>query len=131
MVIPLIVDPTDKIYLDLPGGFPAKSSKGNQYISVLYHYDYNVILTEPMKNRKDTEIFRSYAKLSDYLIDIGMRPKFQILDNEASQAFQKEICTRNCDLQLVPPNMHIRNAAERAIITFNNHFVARICSAHA
>ena len=83
------------------------------------------------KNRTYSEIVRAYAKLSDHLVSRGIRTKFQILDNEASQAFQKEICTRNCDLQLVPPNMHIRNAAERAIITFNNHFVARICSAHA
>ena len=130
MVIPLIVDPTDKIYLDLPGGFPAKSSKGNQYISVLYHYDYNVILTEPMKNRKDTEIFRSYAKLRDNLIDRGMRPKFQILDNEASQALQREIRTRHCDFQLVPPHMHIQNSAETAIRTFKNHIVALLSSAH-
>ena len=44
VVIPLIFDPTDKIYSDLPGRFPTKSSKGNQYIFVLYHCYYNVIL---------------------------------------------------------------------------------------
>ena len=37
---------------------------------------------EPMKNRIDAEIFRVYAKMSNYLIDRGMQPKFQILDNE-------------------------------------------------
>ena len=51
MVIPLIVDPIDKIYSDPPVQFPTKSSKGNQYIFVLYHYDSNEILTEPMKDR--------------------------------------------------------------------------------
>ena len=89
MFIPLIVDPTEKIYSDLPGKFPTKYSKINQYIFVLYHYDYNAILTEPMKNRTGSEIFREYAELSNYLISRGMWPKFQILDNEASQAFQK------------------------------------------
>ena len=52
MVIPLIVDPTDKIYSDLPGQFPTKYPKGNQYIFVLYHYDSNEILTEPMKTEQ-------------------------------------------------------------------------------
>ena len=85
MVIPLIVDLTDKIYSYLPGQFTTKSPKGNQYILVLYHYDSNKILTEPMKNRTKAEIVRSYEKLSNYLIDRGIQPKFQILDNESSQ----------------------------------------------
>ena len=85
VVIPLIVDPTYKIYSDLPGQFTTKSPKGNQYILVLYHYDSNKILTEPMKNRTKAEIVRSYEKLSNYLIDRGIQPKFQILDNESSQ----------------------------------------------
>ena len=84
MVIPLIFDPTEKIYSNLPGQFPTKFLKGNQYILVLYHYDSNKILTEPMKNITDAEIVRAYAKLRNYLINKGMRPKFQILDNKAS-----------------------------------------------
>ena len=83
-----------------------------------------------MKNRTDAEIFRAYAKLSDYLIDRGMQPKLQILDNEASQALQREIRTRHYNFQLVPPHMHRRNSAERAIRTFKNHFVSGLCSAH-
>ena len=130
MVIPLIVDSADKIYSDLPGRFATKSSEGNQYIFVLYHYDYNLILTEPMKKITDTEIVRAYAKLINYLIDKGMRPKFQILDNEASQALQKENFTRYFNFQLVPPHMHRRNAVERAIRTFKNHFVSGLFSAH-
>ena len=83
-----------------------------------------------MKKRTYTEIVRAYAKLSDYLIDIGMQPIFQILDNEASQALQREIRTRNYDFQLVPPHMHRRNTVERAIRTFKNHFVSGLCSSH-
>ena len=87
--MPLIVNPTEKIYSDLPGRFPTKSSKGYQYIFLLYHYDYDAILTEPTKNRTDAEIVRAYAKPRNYLIDRGMRPKFQILENEASQSLQR------------------------------------------
>jgi hypothetical protein len=32
------------------------------------------------------------------------------------------------DFQLVPPGMHCRNAAERGIRTFQNHFFAGLCS---
>ena len=31
------------------------------------------------------------------------------------------------DFQLVPPRVHRRNAAERAIRTFKNHFIAMLC----
>jgi hypothetical protein len=34
----------------------------------------------------------------------------------------------NIDYQLVPPGVHRRNAAERAICTFKNHLIAGLCS---
>jgi hypothetical protein len=40
-----------QIYTDQTGLFPMISSKGNKYIMVLYEYDGNAILTEPIKNR--------------------------------------------------------------------------------
>jgi hypothetical protein len=51
------------------------------------------------------------------------KPSMHILDNKASDAFKKEIRT-NCNLQLVPPDTHHRNLAERAIQTFKSHFIA-------
>jgi hypothetical protein len=48
-----------------------------------------------------------------------------ILDNEASVAFKGAIKTNcNLQLQLVPPDTHRRNLAERAIQTFKSHFIA-------
>jgi hypothetical protein len=42
---------------------------------------------------------------------------------------QKEYMTNEgVDFQLVPPHIHYRNAAERAIHTFKNHFIAGLCS---
>ena len=53
-----------------------------------------------------------------------------ILDNETSNnllnAFEKE----NINYQLVPPHIHRRNAAERAIDTWKNHFIAGLSSIH-
>jgi hypothetical protein len=45
------------------------------------------------------------------------------MDNEASATHKKEI-RKNCTIQLVPPNSHRQNLAERAIQTFKNHFKA-------
>jgi hypothetical protein len=50
-----IFEPTGQIYTDLPGGFPIKSNRGSQYIFVLYDFDINAILVEPMKNCTDRE----------------------------------------------------------------------------
>ena len=52
------------------------------------------------------------------------------MDNEASPAFQRELKAKNIDFQLAPPGMHLRNAAERAISTFKDHFIAGLCSTY-
>jgi hypothetical protein len=48
-----------------------------------------------------------------------------MLDNESSEKFKNEI-KKNCKIQLVPPDTHQRNLAEKAIQTFKNHFKAII-----
>eukprot|EP00957_Ditylum_brightwellii_P118907 9068931-Ditylum_brightwellii.AAC.1 len=45
-----------KIYIDQTGKFPVVSSKSNRYIMVIYVYDANCILVEPMKNRTERSI---------------------------------------------------------------------------
>ena len=54
----------------------------------------------------------------------GMSVNLQILDNEASSKF-KHLITEDLGIkyQLVPPDIHRRNAAEREIRTFNAHFL--------
>ena len=47
-----------------------------------------------------------------------------ILNNEASMAFGQAITSNGCTFQLVPPNVHRRNAAERALCTFKDHFLS-------
>ena len=51
------------------------------------------------------------------------KPKLHILDNEASKAFKSAI-KENCELQLVPPDTHRRNLAERAIQTVKSQFIS-------
>jgi hypothetical protein len=119
---------TGKIYTDQTGRFPVTSSQGNKYILVLYEYDTNAILTEVLHNRTAPEILQAYKKLVKYLHNRGFRPKIHWLDNEASEELKQFNNSKQIEFQLVPPHMHRRNAAERAIQTWKNHFVAGLCS---
>ena len=58
------------------------------------------------------------------LADRGHHVEFQIFDNEVSAEFKKTILKYwGASYQLVPPNVHGRNVAERAIRTFRAHFL--------
>ena len=116
-----------KIYTDQTGHFPKQSLKGNQYIMVLCEVDSNAILVEPMKNRSADEMIRAFQHLIDRLKGCGARPKHLILDNEISAAFKSVVGTNEMTYQLVPPNDHRRNIAERAIQTFKAHFISILC----
>jgi hypothetical protein len=76
-----------KVYGDLKGRFPIQSSSGHQYILTLYDYDSNTISTEPMKKRTDKEMIRAYTSLHKQLINAGLKPELQLMDNECSKAF--------------------------------------------
>ncbi len=116
----------ETLHSDQTGRFPATSSRGNQYIMVLVEVDGNYIDAEPMKNRSEGAIIKAYLSLWTRLTANGMvKPTTHILDNEASEAYKAEI-RKNCTIQLVPPDNHRRNLAERAIQTFKNHFKAVI-----
>ena len=47
-------------FLDLTGRFPYRSSRGNQYLLLMYDYDSNAILVEPLKNRKSETILNAW-----------------------------------------------------------------------
>ena len=120
--------PTGKIYTDQTGRFPQQSSQGNNYLMVLYDYDSNAILVEPIKNRTQNELLRAYKQLHQMLTKRGFQPRLQLLDNEAPKELKTFLDTQHIQYQLVPPHVHRRNAAERAIRTFKEQFVAGLCS---
>ena len=120
-----VFDTTKKaMYTDQPGRFPITSAGGHKYTMVAVELDGNYIDAEPMKNKTEGSIIKAYLALWARLTASGtVRPKTHLLDNEASAAFKAEI-KKNCTLQLVPPDNHRRNLAERAIQTFKSHFKA-------
>ena len=63
-----------------------------------------------------------------FLLVKGNQPHLYILDNEASNELKNGLLKYNIDYQLVPPHLHRRNAAERAIRSFKNHFLAGLAT---
>ena len=92
-----------------------------QYIFVCYVYEANAILVKPMKNRSDESFVEAYKEMYEDLKARGFKPTLNVTDNECSKAVQKYITSQNVNYQLVEPNNHRANAAERAIQTFKNH----------
>jgi hypothetical protein len=117
-----------QIFTDQLGRFLVASLAGNSYMLVLYYYDSNYIHAEPMPSRTTKSIVDAYTKAHSMLIQAGLKPKLQRLDNEASATLQQFMTEQDIDFQLAPPHLHRRNAAERAIRTFKNHFIAGLCS---
>ena len=119
---------TAKAYSDQTGRFPFTSSRGNQYLMIIYDYDSNAILHEPLKNRTATELTRAWTAIHQRLSIGGSKPEIYILDNEFSTEFETNMKNFDVKFQLVPPHIHRRNAAERAIQTFKHHFLAILAS---
>ena len=119
--------PTGKCYGDLTGKLPLPSSQGNNYLLILYDYDSNYIAAEPIKDRQAATIRAAYVKVHNIFVRGGSRPRIQGLDNECSDILKAYFKEEDIAYQLAPAYMHRRNAAERAIQTFKDHFKAVLC----
>jgi hypothetical protein len=123
-----IFEPTGKVYSDQTGNFQYTSLKGNNALVILYDYDSNAILAEPISNRKAATILEATKKLHNVLRRKGRGPQLHILDNECSDIMKNYFNHHQIKYQLAAPGQHRTNAAERAIRTFKNHFIAGLCS---
>ena len=119
-----------KIYTDQTGRFPVTSSRGNKYIMVAYDYDSNTIHAEAMKSRTGGELKAAYKKIQTLLASRGLKPKVHFLDNECADTFKQLMTEAGEEYQRVPPHVHRKNAAERAIQTLKNHLIAGLSSTH-
>ena len=114
-----------KLYTDDTGIFPIKTRSRNQYFMVAYHCDSSPIFVAPFKILKDKHRLEAYKYIMTCLRRNGMSANLQILDNEASSKF-KHLLTEDLGIkyQLVPPDIHRRNAVEQAIWTLKAHFLS-------
>eukprot|EP00804_Cyclotella_cryptica_P030065 CCRYP_016955-RA/>CCRYP_016955-RA protein AED:0.37 eAED:0.35 QI:0/-1/0/1/-1/1/1/0/377 len=121
----VVIEPVSKLYTDDMDRFPTRSRSGNQYIMLAYHCDSNAILVEPFQSRHDRHRIAVHGRIMTRLRNRGHLVEHQILDNEASKDYRHAITqVWKATYQLVPPNVHRANAAERAIHTFKAHFLS-------
>jgi hypothetical protein len=95
---------------------------------VCYIYDCNYVKVIPMKSRFASEWVKAYDSVHQELTFKGFTPKLQTLDNEASAALKNFFTVNDIAYQFMRPHCHRRNAAERAIRTFKENFVAGLSS---
>ena len=124
-----IYNTRETIYTDQTGRFPHASSRGYHYQMIVHKIDGNSIWVEPMKNKSQGEMIRARRAALFRMKLQHIVPLLQILDNEISEAYKEEIRHTDMTYQLVPPDDHRRNLAERAIQTQKNHFVSVLSGA--
>jgi hypothetical protein len=95
---------------------------------VCYVYDCKYLKFIPMKPRSASEWVKAYDHIDQELTAKGFKPKLQTLDNDASATLKHFFTANDVEYKLVPPHCHRRNTAERAIQTFEEHFVAGLSS---
>jgi hypothetical protein len=95
---------------------------------VIYDYDSTYIHVEPMKSRAQHDFLSAYTNSTKLFTSKGLKPKLQRMDNETTEFLQQYMTDNDIQFQLTPPHVHRRNAAERAIRTFKNHFIAGLAS---
>jgi hypothetical protein len=116
------------VYNYLTGHFPFMSIDGSVCFFVLYHYETNAILVKLIANVDNRSIFEAYKEAFETLEAKGYKPKMNVMDNQATQYIKKFLTKKECDLQVVEPHNHHVNAAERAIQTFKDAFIAALAT---
>jgi hypothetical protein len=114
--------------MDQTGRFPVVSSKGKKYIMVIYDYDRNAVLAKPIKDRTAPELLKAFQFMEQELVAKCLEPKLMKLDNEASKLLKYYLYQQDISFQLVPHYSHRHNSDERAIRSFKDHLIARLCS---
>jgi hypothetical protein len=58
----------------------------------------------------------------------GFKPKLNVMDNQATKHIKQFLTKKECKVQLVEPHNHWVNAAEQAIQTFKDEFIAALAT---
>ena len=121
----MYVEHTRKLYTDDTSRLSVCSFRGNQYIIIAYNCDSNVTLQAPFKTKEENHRVASYSSITRRLKACGHSADLQILDNKDSAEYGRIINEEwHVKLQLVPLDIHCRNAAKRAFQMFKAHFLS-------
>jgi hypothetical protein len=95
---------------------------------VCYVHDCNYVKVIPMTSRSASEWVEAYDTVHQELTVKVFKTQLQTISNEASTDFKTFFTINDIAYLLVPPHCHRRNAVERAIRTFKEHFVVGLSS---
>jgi hypothetical protein len=79
-----------KSYSDQTGNFPVQSSRGYNYVMILYDYDSNAILSKPLKTRQTGNPTQAWQALHTRLQFNGYAPDLHIMLRRAQEGFPEE-----------------------------------------
>ena len=85
-------------------------------------------LFKAIANVDNHSIYEANKKVFKLLEAKGYKPKMNVMDNQATKFIKKFLTKKECDLQVVEPHNHRVNAAERAIQTFKDAFIAALAT---
>ncbi len=92
------------MYSNQTGRFPQDTSLGNKYIMVIHDVDSNSLWAEALKDNSGSKLILACAQALEQMRKVGIVPKHQILDNQASAAYKKANGDSNMMYELVPPD---------------------------
>ena len=81
-----------------------------------------------MLNKEADTIILCWKKFHNRLLNNRVVIIHYILDNECSKAFKNALKNEQVTFELVPPNKHRYNAAERAMRTFKKHLLSGLAT---
>jgi hypothetical protein len=112
------------MYSNQTGWFPQVSSLGNKHIMVIHDVDSNSLWVEALKDNTGSKLILACARALEQMQKVGIVLEHQVLDNQASAVYKKAISNLDMTYELVLPENHQHNMAEKAIQTFKDHFVS-------
>eukprot|EP00804_Cyclotella_cryptica_P000090 CCRYP_013749-RA/>CCRYP_013749-RA protein AED:0.16 eAED:0.11 QI:0/0/0/1/0/0/3/0/1031 len=112
------------IYTDQTRAFPMTSCHSNKYQFVAYEYRSNAIIVRALKDQTDKSLIAAFQDVYEYLTDHGFQSKLNVMDNQCSKVVKMYIRLTKAAIQLVNPDDHRVNAAERAIQTWKEHWLS-------
>jgi hypothetical protein len=96
---------------------------------IAYHTDGDLILQQAFQTKADKHCIHAFNTIMAQLAACRHLVDLNIRDNKASEDF-KQVITESwkTKFQLVLPDMHRKNKAERMIRHFKNHFLSTLAS---
>jgi len=121
-------DITGRAYSDQTGKFLVPSTSGMKYLFVLYNYDSSLIWATPIPSRNKKHILKAYQDTIKLLESRGFKPVLQRMDKKCSNLLKEFMTSEGIEYKLTPAGKHGRNAAEKGIQIYKDHFIAGLSS---